>query len=881
MGDHYQHKQLPRSAEFIIRKILPDEGSDSPVGDFEEDFNEIVSEAGVQMAWIWYFKQILILLFQKTVFSIKWSFAMFKNNMKVVLKNIRRQKGYSFINIFGLAAGMAVCILILLYVNFELSYDKYHENADDIYRVYSTYKIGERYRQPACIPGAVGPAISENIPLVKDYVKIFNPLMFENSTIIKYGESLYEENGFLAADPGFFEFFTYEFMIGDAETALNEPGSVVITEQTAEKIFGNNDPVGETLLIENAFLSPTAFTVTGVLKNIPPNSHFRFNYLFGTSSYGPEVNDLVNHWRVDAFYTYIQLQKDADNNEIEEQINQIYKQNVSSDVDSPITDKRFHLQKMTDIHLRSNLTKELGANSHIGYIYSFLIIAVFILLIACVNFMNLMTARSTHRAREVGMRKVLGAYRGQLIRQFISESIIFSLFGLLFALILVSLLLPVFNNITELELPFNKILNTNIITFLLIMVLITGVISGSYPAFFLSSFKPAVTLKGASSGNLKKVFFRKALIVFQFAVSGALIAGTIIVYNQLHFMKKKDLGFDKEQVLVVASKELSNRRKGEVIKNAFLQAPGVKEITISSSVPGSNMNILYAHPEGYGENQMEIMRILAVDYNFIPIYNIKLLEGRNFSPDYATDFEACIINETAVSTLGWGNNAVGKKIRSVYHNNAFLNVIGVAKDFHQFSLNTRIEPMIIYLRSNNYGLYLSLKVDIESVPETITSLRNTMKEFEPGRDFEYFFLDEYFDRQYRKDDRLSTIFTYFSLITILVACLGLVGLAAYLGEQNRKEISIRKVLGANESGLILKFSNNFSGAVILANLISWPLTYFILKKYWLANFAYRIDIGPTVYILTGITTILIAFISISYQAIRAARTNPVDVLRSE
>ncbi len=884
MGEKVQTNiKPPFLAVWILTKFTEYNDKFHSVGDFQENYSRIVGSGSVIKAKLWYWSQVLKSIVPFCAHSIRKSLRMSKNYIKITLRNIKRHKGYAFLNIFGLAVGMTVCILIMLYVNHELSYDKFHKNSDRIYRMSTSYKVGDTERASAGTPGAVSKTASEEIPEIESAIRIFDPLAFINRMIVKFGEILFEDDGILVSESNYFEFFDFEFIKGDPGTAITQPGSIVITESTAARIFGDIDPIGKLINIENPRLAISDFNVSAVIKDIPDNSHFSFKYMVSTSSLDSLWRSITTSWGTDICGTYMLLKNDVNTADLEEKIIKLYRQNTNGNGDTRTSDRRFHLMKMTDIHLKSHLRNEPGVNSNISYLYSFSLIAFFILTIACTNFMNLMTACSANRAKEVGMRKVLGAVRGQLIKQFICESLIFSLLGLLLAIVIASSLLPAFNSIAGLNLSTNDMMSSNILVLLFFMAIITGIFAGSYPAFFLSSYKPIITLKGTSGNMFRKIFFRKVMIIFQFTVSVALIAGTIIVYKQLHFMRNKTLGFDKEQTLVVVSRERSNWTREEIIGNSFTTNPNIFEYTASSSVPGSNMNALYSQPEGYEGDTRFLIKTLAVDYNFLPMYKIELLNGRIFSPDFSTEYVNCIINETAVTMLGWEDNAIGKNIQSEYHNNAQLNVIGVIKDFHQFSPARKIEPMIIYLRPDDvpYPLFISLKVNTDKVSETVSFIKARMKEFEPARDFEYFFLDEHYDSQYRKEDKISTIFTYFSFLTVFVACLGLIGLAAYMAEQKKKEISIRKVLGATEGGLIYKFSHSFTANAIIGNIIAAPITYYLINKYWLINFSYRTSISPWIFVLTGIIAICIALISVGYQAIKAAYSNPVHCLRDD
>ena len=810
---------------------------------------------------------------------------MLGNYLKITLRNIKKHKGYSFINIFGLAVGLSVFILIMLYVKYELSYDRYHKNADRIYRITTDRLRGGALRKISGVSTPAGPAFAENIPEIETYTRVLNQLgLGRNNAIITYNENKFEEQGMILADETFFKIFSYEFACGDHETALIEPGSVVITETTARRLFGKSEPTGQVIQLGGLSLISGAFKVTGVIKDVPKNSHFRFNYVFPYMSLTSHFRNRLNNWLSNPFKTYILIQNDTNIKQLENKINHVYKQ-IKGDYSAvPDTEKNFYLQKLTDIHLKSHLEEELEANSDIAYVYSFSIIAIFILLIAYANFINLMTARSVERIREVGIRKVLGATKARLIKQFISESVIFSLLGLLLALLIIRLLMPAFNNLTGLDLSMNWFGNISVLVHIILIVLITGILSGSYPAFFLSSYQPVKTLKGKSSRDLKSQFLRKALIVFQFSVSVFLVAGTLIILNQMNFMKNRNLGFKKEQILVIKLKEISTSQKCETVKNEFKKNPNVIAAAASMSVPGARIGEFWFRPEGFKKNETQRMKVLYVDYDFMPMYKMEIESGRNFSKEFGTDsMEACLINETAAKLIGWDEKEIGKKIHTVYNNEITetSTLIGIVKDFHYESLNKIIEPMIIFIRDSRYNLYISLKIRTENLPETISFLKNKTKEFEPGRNFEYFFLDEFYNRQYRTEEKTGNIFFYFTVLAIFIACLGLFGLASFIAEQSRKEISIRKVLGASFRNVLYQFFNRLIIFVLIANIIAWPITYFIINKFWLLNFPYRININVWIFLLSGVISVFIAILSISYHSIKSAIANPVDSLKYE
>lgn len=873
----------PRFAGWILSRLTRFEDEFAISDLVDEEYFHIRKQKGKIAAFVWYWMQVFVAFFQYSHCSLYWSIAMLKNYIMVTCRTMLKQKGYSAINILGLAVGMTVCILILLYVNFELSYDKFHKNSDQIYRLCTKYKIGESYRELPRTSGAVPTNFQENLSEVKSYVRIMDMLRFSNQTIVNYKDDLFEETGMLMVDTNFFDFFSFRLIKGDPKTCLSKPGTVVINEKTAKKLFGNKNPIGEVIHLDVNVLDGNFFEITGIMQDVQKNSHFDFNYLFGMPSASTFFANQLNSWDASRtfFNTYLLFEKNANVLEIEQRMNHIFENNMT-DRRGVITDITIYLQKLTDIHLKSNLSGELGVNSDIKIVYSLTALAFFILIIVCINFMNLVTAQSVNRVREVGMRKVLGASKRQLVRQFIGESVIFSLISFAISIFMVILLLPVFNTIANTDLSLTQNVDSNVVLTILIILFTTGVAAGSYPAFYLSSFRPIVTLKGISAKYSRNSFFGKTLIIFQFTISIALIASTIIVHNQIRYMKSKNLGFEMAQTLVVRPKAESSNAKREVIRDTFLQNPQVLEAALSSSVPGSRMNVLYAHPEGFDEENRQIMKILAVDNNFLDFYKIELLEGRQFSTEFGSDIQTCIINETAVKTLGWENRAIGKIIRSEYHDNPELKVVGVIRDFHQHALDTKIQPMIIFpYPNNNYPIYISLNIKTDDIAGTISSIETEMDEFEPGYDIEYFFLDDNFNSLYHQEVVLGKMFSYISAIAILMACLGLIGLAAYITEQSRKEISIRKILGASEKALVYKLSRSFLANALIANIIAGPISYFVIEKFWLINFPYRISINLWTFILTGFISIIMVFLSVSYHSAKAVYANPADNLRAE
>ncbi|MCP4728158.1 MAG: FtsX-like permease family protein [bacterium] len=805
---------------------------------------------------------------------------MFVNYLKTAIRNIMRQKGYSLINLAGLTIGMVCCILILLFVQDELSYDKYHEKADQIYRIVTSGELGGGTRNFAMSPYPAGPVFTNEIPEVIAYSRLVNMNLISGGDIlVTYEEKRFEEAGIFVADTTFFEIFTYSFIAGDQETALDDPNSVVITEETAVRIFGDEEPIGKTVNIA----AIGELKITGIIEEVPRNSHFTFNYIASTTSLNTaQRNVLSSQWFAINGYVYLLFDKNADPKVVEDKMADVFESNAGEQARRFGIKFIFNLQNITDIHLRSHLEVEIQPNNEIAYVYIFSAVAVFILLIACINFMNLSTARSANRAREVGLRKVFGAYRINLVGQFLSESVLMSVFGLILAISIVFLLLPGFNSISGKEFTFGSLFDGTVFTGLIGLIIFTGVFAGSYPAFFLSAFQPGKVLRGMLSKGSASSVFRKSLVVFQFSISIILIISTMIVLDQIDFMKNKDIGFDKEQILIVNIQNPGQTRsRVRTIKEELKQNPHILEATFSSSVPGRLPNTQLFLPEGREQSNTEAFDQFSCDHDFMKTYGIEILYGRDFSTEFSTDtLNAFLVNETAAVKLEWGSEAVGKGINFAGSPNAQGKIIGIFKDYHHRSLKQVMEPMLINIQPRAFGI-LSLKINTDYTAETVGFVRDKWAEFEPGREFDYYFLDENFDSQYRGEERLSEIFTYFAGLAILIACLGLFGLASFTAEQRTKEIGIKKVLGATVNSLVLNLSNEFIKWVLIANVFAWPATYYLMSTYWLSNFAFRLDISILTFIIAGSSSLIIALLTVSYQAVKAASANPVNSLKHE
>ena len=798
---------------------------------------------------------------------------MLKNYLRVAWANLRKHKAFSFINILGLSIGLTCSILILIYVFHELSYDRFHDNSDRIFRLRIELKIAGDHLD---IPKS-SPPMAEY--LVRNYPEVQNAVRLRSlgRLPVRYKDNLHYEDHLFFADNSIFEIFTFPMLKGDPRTALKTAYSAVLTEDMAKKYFGEDDPLGKVLNINNQF----DFTITGVVKNIPRNSHFIFDMLCSFETYAQENKRDMQNWISINNYTYLLLQKGYDYKQLEKKFPEMIEKNAGVLLRYVKGEMAVSLQPLTSIHLHSNLMQELSGNSSITYVYIFIVIAVFILAIACINFMNLSTARSANRAQEVGMRKVLGAGRGQIIRQLLGESIFFSLISLIVALLLVELVLPFFRAVSGVDLSIHYAKNPWIILGLIGLALLTGLGAGSYPAFFLSAFQPVRVLKGVFKTGPGSSRFRSVLVIAQFAISIALVVGTFVVSSQLHFMKNKRLGFEKEQVVVIPISDESTLESLEPLKEELKSRRGILGVAASSHVPGQTTYFNPFIPEGFTLDQMQYMGELYIDHDFIPTMGIEMIAGRNFSQDFRTDQnQAVIINETAAKKFGW-DDPVGKKIQELSMSGKMkaLTVIGVVKDFHLESLHKQIAPLFIGYTTHVFNS-LSVRISPEDIPETISFLRDKMKHFDPHRPFEYTFLNDSFDSQYRAEERLGKIFSSFSALAIFIACLGLFGLASFTAEQRTKEIGIRRVLGASVPGIVVMLSKEFMKWVIIANVIAWPIAYFSLNK-WLQGFAYRTNVAFISFIIASALSLAIALLTVSYQAVRAATANPAESLRYE
>lgn len=817
---------------------------------------------------------------------------MFKNYLKIAFRNLLKNKSYTFINIFGLALGIACCVLILLFVRDELSYDRFHEKGKRIYRVFTDINFSGKELSIATTPPPMGPALSEDFPEITNVVRFRQAA----KTLLSYEKKRYYEKEVFFADSSLFRMMNFPLLKGDPETALANPFSMVITGETARRYFGDTDPMGKIIRYQNKY----DFIITGILKNIPQNSHIRFDFLGSYASLYEIEDENFNVWhRITDVYTYILLPEKSHAAELDKKFPGLVKKYMG-DKGENITDMiKFHLQPLGDIHLHSDLDNEIADNGSAAYVYIFATIAAFVLLIACINFMNLATARAMDRAREVGMRKVLGAYRLQLIKQFLGESVLMSFLALILAGCMVELALPFFNAISAKTLAIDY---TNDVTMLLILpgiALLTGLLSGSYPALVLSGYKPVLVLKGASlhslmsrkRGGLRRLNLRRVLVVFQFTISIALIAGSLIIYNQLQYFKNRPVGFDREQIVVIPVRDPAFAGRYQVLKNQMKQNPGVINASALAATPGKNEASLgtFVIEGESGEEDIQ-MFYLPADYDFLRTFGIELIAGRDFSQEFGSDDrEAFILNESAVKRFGWRLNdsgesganhvdsPIGKKLRRGKTREG--RVVGVVKDFNMFSLQEKIEPFVFYIDPVLFQS-LAVKISSQNVSATLQALEEKWRGFYPGEPFEYSFVDEDFESHYRSEEKFSRIFLSFTGLAILIACLGLFGLVSFTVQKAAKEIGVRKVLGASVSNIVVLMSKDFLKLIVLANVLAWPVAYYAMNT-WLEDFAFRIKIGIDTFLLAGGLALFIALLTVSYQAVRAALANPVESLRCE
>jgi putative ABC transport system permease protein len=803
---------------------------------------------------------------------------MIKNYLITSFRNLWRVKFFSIINILGLATGMAGCLLILQYVSFEFSYDKFHKNHEDIYRIqYNSYKKGEcLFRCAAAVP-AVGPAMKANFPEVMEYARAF-PI----SGTISYKDKSFRESKMQIATPSFIQMLTFPLLLGDQDKALSEVNTVVITEEIARKYFGDEDPLGKTL----TWNGEHNFAVTGVLKNVPDNSHIKFGLLFSYRTLN-EFSDQQSEtaWGWYDFNTYIQLAPGTDPLTFQNKFQAWLENEKREEWESRNSRSEFILQPIADIHLYSDLLQESEPqeNGDGDSVYLLLIIAFFILFIAWVNFINLTTSRSIERAKEVGVRKVVGASKSQLVYQFVFESFLINIISAFFAFLLVALILPHFNQLMDSQLSLSLLAEGNFWLTLLILFFLGAILSGVYPAFVMTSYKPAMVLKGKFSTNKSGTFLRKALVVFQFTASIFLITGTLTVYEQLIFMKNHELGFNLNRTIVLRAPGITDSlyaTKHNTFKNELLNLSQVKSYSAATNIPGDE--IYWANGIRKVEDtkdQSKVIYLIGMDENYIPTFDLEIIAGRNFSEKVSTDDSAVIINQNALAYLGFkdADEAVNRKVRLSGKNRT---IVGVINNYNQLSLKTATIPLVFLHQPVNNNRFLSVKINSSNPQESIEQLRVKWDGFFPGNPFDYFILDEFYNKQYKNDEITGNAAGIFAILAIIIASLGLFALASLNMLQKTKEIGIRKVLGAKVLSISILLSKEYIILILISNIVAAPISYFLLDK-WLENFAYRIHVGWESFVLSAFIISLVAFLAIVFKLIKTTKVNPIDTLKYE
>lgn len=792
---------------------------------------------------------------------------MFKNYFKIAFRNLWRHRTFSFINIMGLAVGMTACFLIFLYVTFELSYDVFNSKANRIYRVVSDIKTPTEVINASGPSWAVPPFAKNEFPEIESFVRVAN-----DNVLVRKGNIKFQEENVSWVDSAVFHVFDFKLVKGDPKTALKDQFSVVFSETTAKKYFGKTDPIGQTVLLTGDAIPSK---VTGVMKDIPENSQIKADMFVSMSSIKRFNASLDSQWGNYGASAYFLLKHGTNAKAVEKKFPAFLEARNGEEMKRSQMYPTLFLEPLRDVYLRS--TRNGSKTGNITNVYIFSIIAIFILLIACINFINLTTARAAERAREVGIRKVAGAEKFQLTQQFIGESVILCLISFIITVTLSALLIPLFNQLAGKTISTGLFYNLRFIPLLFFAAVAIGLIAGIYPALVLSSYKPIVVLKGRFTSGTRGIILRKGLVIAQFTISIALIIATIVVYTQMKFMRTQDLGFSKDQMMVIDT-------NGDPAKKAFQESlsdlPGVKSTSTAGSVPGGGNPAAYSQIENVkGDLQIANLDLYFVDFDYMRQYNMKMVAGRAFSRDFQTDTtQAMVLNEAAIKMFGYRSpqQAIGKRFKQWGREG---KIIGVVKDFHFMALQQDIKPLSMRIEPNACNL-VSVNVSSAHLPATITAIENKWKRIIPDRPFSYYFLDEFFDRQYRGEVRFGNLFLNFAILAIFISCLGLLGLASYSTIQRTKEIGIRKVLGATVMNVVGLLSKDFLKLVGLAFVVAAPVAGYSMYK-WLQNFAYRIPLGWHAFALGGLLAVLIAFVTVSFQAIRAAVANPVKSLRTE
>jgi putative ABC transport system permease protein len=860
--------RAPRIGEWILKRLYHDNGKHTHLGDFAEIYSGILAEKGRFRAAAWYWAQILCSLPGFVANKVYWSLSMLRNYAVISYRNAIKNPGFSLIALLGLAVGLSCFILILAYVRFEMSYDSFHEKHDRIYRIISTDSSPQMnasvFRAYNADPLAA--SLRNDYPEVLQVARFYP---FRNTAVLKAADKAFTESGYFT-DGSLLDILSFPLLRGDRSKVLSAPGSIVLTETTAQKLFGDKDPIGQ-LVSFRMRRGQADLNVTGVVEDPPRNSHLHFDFLISLASMEADKSNsyMFDNWNVWNFHIYVELTEAGLQKSMEEKLTASVRKLRPEAEKSAL---QFALQPVTDIHLRSNIEGELSTNNEIRYIYLFLTIAVLILVIAAVNYMNLVTARSSTRAREIGIRKVTGANRRQLFQQFLGESVVFALLALVLSLAIVRLALPRFGAIAGVDIRPADLAEGPFLLLVLGAALLTGILSGAYPALILSAFHPVRVLKDLAASGKKGARLRNLLVVGQFTASIVLIVCAVIVANQLRFIRSQRLGFDREHVVIVPLREREASAKAGAIKTELLRHPEIESVSQTSALPTKIRSRMINNKlvSDQGETVQLDYHFDYVDEDFLEAFRISLVSGRNFLPE---DKNVVLINETMAKKVGWSDPLN----RGISAREGSDRIIGVVKDFYFDSFHSSLEPMVLYFER---GDNLAIRIRPGDVQSRVALIKDIFERNAGSQPWEFSFYDDEFNALYRKEQRTGEIFGAFAGLAVFIAGLGLLGLAAFAVERRTKEIGIRRVLGASAPHLAFRLGREFLGLVLIANVIALPIAYFAMSR-WLQDFAYRIGLTAWPFLLAGAGALVFAFLTVSTQTFRAASANPVETLRYE
>ncbi|MFC1724408.1 ABC transporter permease [candidate division KSB1 bacterium] len=867
--------QPPRTALWILKRLISEQDRSYLYDELLSDFNYFCKDKGKIKRILWFWKQLCKSLPAMLLEKAIWSFIMFKNYLKIAFRNIRKNKVYSFINITGLTIGIVCCILILLWVQNELSYDGFHKNSDRIYRIVTDEHIGGQSSKDPVVPVNISIALDNDFPEIEKYVRLVK--LWRGVTLEKGDRKFYAKYAFMV-DPSFFDIFTVPVLYGDVKTSLKNPGTCVLSRSSAVKYFGEENIVGKTLMFERY----GNMVVTAVTEDMPENSHFHFDILQPIPVFNRPAS-----WLFANCFTYILLKENVSPDQIESKFPYMVRKYFAPEMEErwktsykEFTDSggyiKHSLQRLDDIYLRSNMDFELEQNSDIKYIHIFLSAAFFIMLVACINYVNLSTAVSTGRMKEIAVRKVVGSYKILLIKQFLTESLLLSLISGTAAAVLAWFLLPVFNDFSGKHLELNFFGNPLAVISLVLAVTVSGVLAGIYPAFFLTTINPVSLLKGSYVKGIKKSSLKKGYVTIQLAITIILIISTLVVTQQLKYILERDLGFDEKNILVINNASGGLERNFDAFKNDLIQYTNIINAAGASSTAGRVFSSEVFYPEDKTAQEGIYFFRLGGGYELLETMKLDIIQGRYFSRDFSTDSLSIVINETAAKRLGW-ENPVGKRISMA--NIIDYNIIGVVKDFNYHSLYKHIEPIAIML-NENFNYLMLIRIDGEDPENTLAFVKEKWDSYTSGKLFDYYFLENNIENIYKSERSARILLFGFSAIVIFLTCMGLYGMITFVTAQRTKEIGIRKTFGASTVNIVNLFIKNLAAWLLIANIIAFPAAYFIANR-WLQNFAYRINIGWNIFFLSGLFAFVIAFFTVIFQTLKAASATPVDSLKCE